>query len=177
VITGLKHFNEDEVLSKLETDFVIKPVEDAHTINEIIMGKPWAFGIIFKDRAVKIRLKPESFQKMTWPFPNEIKKLDLTVLHYFILEKILGIPGSQQRISDNIDFDRSFADCMARVITSEAQMAIITQEISINQVKEVCQSGFTMPPKSTYFYPKVICGFLFSSIKEDEFQTPAYTRF
>ncbi|MFN8887581.1 MAG: hypothetical protein ACK5WF_08990 [Cyclobacteriaceae bacterium] len=56
-------------------------------------------------------------------------------------------------------------------------MAIITQEVSIEEVKQVCASGFTMPQKSTYFYPKVISGFLFSSIKQDEFQTPAYSRF
>jgi uncharacterized protein (DUF1015 family) len=66
---------------------------------------------------------------------------------------------------------------LAKVIKSEAQMAIITQEISIEEVKEVCSSGYTMPQKSTYFYPKVICGFLFSSIQEDEFQTPAYSGF
>jgi hypothetical protein len=34
-----------------------------------------------------------------------------------------------------------------------------------------------MPQKSTYFYPKVICGFLFSSIKEEEFNEPVYSPF
>lgn len=33
------------------------------------------------------------------------------------------------------------------------------------------------PQESAYFYPKLICGFLFSSIKEDEFKTPYYSRF
>ncbi|EMR02802.1 DUF1015 family protein [Cesiribacter andamanensis] len=56
----------------------------------------------------------------------------------------------------------------------EAQCALIIKDISMEEVKRVCYSGYTMPQKSTYFYPKVICGFLFSSIKEDEFQLPPY---
>ena len=53
-------------------------------------------------------------------------------------------------------------------------MAIITNNVTIEEIKEVCKSRYTMPQKSTYFYPKVICGFLFSSIKEAEFQEPVY---
>jgi uncharacterized protein (DUF1015 family) len=66
---------------------------------------------------------------------------------------------------------------MAKGNQGEQQMAIITQEVSIEEIKQVCASGYTMPQKSTYFYPKVISGFLFSSINEDEFQTPPYSRF
>jgi uncharacterized protein (DUF1015 family) len=96
-------------------------------------------------------------------------------MHYFVIEKALGIPGKEQRASENITFDRSFSDCLKKVLQEEAQLAIITNEISIEEVKTVCESGFTMPQKSTYFYPKVICGFVFSSIKEDEFLSPAYS--
>lgn len=177
VIKDMANFDEEEILKKLEKDFTIKPVEDADTLNEIIVGKQWAFGLMFKDNAYKLRLKPEVIDTMPWQFPDVVKKLDLTVMHYFIIEKALGIPGKDQRKSENIFFDRSFSDCLKRVLKNEAQMAIITNEVSIDDVKKVCHSGATMPQKSTYFYPKVICGFLFSSIKEDEFQTPAYSRF
>ncbi len=173
----LAGFDEKMVIEKLKEDFIIKEIEDPDTLHEIILGKKWAFGILFKDRTLKVRLKPESFPKMKWHFPEEVKSLDLTVLHYFIIEKVLGIAGKDQRTSDNISFDRSFSDCLTKVIREEVQMAIITPEISIEDVKRVCASGYTMPQKSTYFYPKVICGFLFSSIKEDEFQSPSYSIF
>jgi len=177
VIQNLSNFDEALIVEKLKVDFDVKEIEDADTLNEIIVGKKWAFGILFKDKTLKVKLKPDSLAKMKWNFPEEVKELDLTVLHYFILEKILGIPGKDQRQSENISFDRSFSDCLTKVIKGNAQMAIITQEISIEEVKKVCRSGYTMPQKSTYFYPKAICGFLFSSIKEDEFQSPAYSRF
>ena len=177
LIKDLPNFNEEEILKKIATDFTIKPVEDADTLNEIITGKQWAFGLMFKENAYKIRLKPEALATMRWNFPDVVKELDLTVMHYFIIEKVLGINGKDQRTSENIAFDRSFSDCLQKVWKDEVQMGIITNEVSIEDVKKVCHSGATMPQKSTYFYPKVICGFLFSSIKEDEFQTPAYSRF
>lgn len=177
LINKLANFNEEEIVKKLHEDFEVKLLEDADTVNEIIEGKKWAFGILFKEATYKVRLKPEAMTKLKWSFPEEIKALDLTVLHYFIIEKILGIAGKDQRGSDFITFDRSFSDCLTKVIKGEVQMAIITQEVSIEEVKKVCASGYTMPQKSTYFYPKVIGGYLFSSIKEDEFQAPPYSRF
>lgn len=177
LINKLANFNEEEIVKKLHEDFEVKLLEDADTVNEIIEGKKWAFGILFKETTYKVRLKPEAMTKLKWNFPEEIKALDLTVLHYFIIEKILDIAGKDQRGSDVISFDRSFSDCLTKVIKGEVQMAIITHEVSIEEVKKVCASGYTMPQKSTYFYPKVIGGYLFSSIKEDEFQTPPYSRF
>ena len=177
LIKNLPRFNERQVFEKLQEDFLVKPADDCDTLNEIIAGKPWAFGIMMKNNCYKVRLKPESFEKMQWPFPDLVKRLDLTVMHYFIIDRVLGIAGKMQRNSEQLDFDRSYSDCLKKVIEGDAQMAIITNEISIEDVKAVCASGYTMPQKSTYFYPKVIGGFLFSSIKEEEFQEPVYSPF
>ncbi len=177
LIKGLPKVDEEELLKKLEEDFIIKPIEDAYMINEIILGKKWAFGLLFRDSTYKVRLKPERFHTLKWNFPDEVKELDLTVMHYFIIEKALGIAGKDQRASENIEFDRSFSDCLAKVIREEVQLALITKDISMEDVKKVCYSGYTMPQKSTFFYPKVVCGFLFSSIKDNEFQSPPYSCF
>jgi len=177
LIRGLPDFDEQKIMQRLEQNFIIKPIEDADTLNEIIAGKQWAFGLMFKENAYKVRLKPEALPTMPWHFPEVVKQLDLTVMHYFIIEKALGIAGKDQRKSEHILFDRSFSDCLKNVLTGDAQLAIITNEVSIEEVKKVCHSGATMPQKSTYFYPKVICGFLFSSIREDEFSLPDYAPF
>ncbi|MDH5474513.1 MAG: DUF1015 domain-containing protein [Cyclobacteriaceae bacterium] len=169
LIKGLLDFSEEKIMEVLSQYFVIKEIMDPFSINEIILGKQWAFGLIFKNNSYKLRLKPEIHTQLDWPFSEEIKQLDLTVMHYFIIEKALSIIGSKQRSSENILFDRNFADCLTKVFQNEAQMAIITNDVTMDEIKKVCHSGYTMPQKSTYFYPKVICGFLFSSIKEDEF--------
>lgn len=177
LINGLAGFDEDEIVARLQTDFTVKPVATVDTLDEVIRGKRWSFGLMFRDNAYAIRLKPECFAALKWPFPQEVRELDLTVMHYFIIEKVLGIAGKMQRASDHIDFDRSFSDCLKKVIQGEAQMAIITNDISIEEVKRVCHSGYTMPQKSTYFFPKVICGFIFTSILEEEFKNPIYYPF
>jgi uncharacterized protein (DUF1015 family) len=176
LINNLVGFDKNEIVKKLQDDFVVKPAEIT-SLNEIILGKKWAFGVVFQKEAYKVKLKPESFNQLKWNFPDVIKKLDLTVMHYFIIEKVLGISGKDQRTSENIAFDRSYVNCITKVESNEAQMALITQEISIEEVKQACASGFTMPQKSTYFYPKVVCGFLFGSIQEDEFKEKLYSPF
>jgi uncharacterized protein (DUF1015 family) len=177
LIHGMEDLQEMKLIDKLKDDFDIKPIDDPETLPEVIAGKKWTFGLLFRESAWKIRLRPEVFPQLRWQFPAVIKELDVTVLHYFVIEKALGIAGRVQRGSRNISFDRSFSDCLAKVIRQEAQLALITQEITIEEVKRACASGATMPQKSTYFYPKVICGFLFSSILEDEFREPEYMPF
>lgn len=174
LVQGIQDFDPDELLKKLAPYFIIKPLDDPDDVNTIILGKQWAFGLLLKDNTYKIRLKPEVFEQLDWPMPKEIKALDLTVLHYFVLEKTLGILGKDQRASEKISFERNFATCLRKVITQEAQCAFIVKDISMEEVKHVCYSGYTMPQKSTFFYPKAICGYLFGSIKEDEFRLPDY---
>ncbi|PTB97547.1 DUF1015 domain-containing protein [Marivirga lumbricoides] len=176
LIHNIPSFSEEAIMEALREDFIIKSIENSSEINEIILGKRWAFGLIFKENTYKIRLKPDKIDTMKWPFPDVVKHLDLTVLHYFFIEKILGVKGKDQRSSEYISFERNFPNCLTKVMREEAQCALITKEISMEQVYQVCKSGYTMPQKSTYFYPKTICGFLFSSIKEDEFSLPPYFR-
>ena len=169
LLSGISDFDPEDVLEKLSEFFVIKHVINPNDINEVILGKKWAFGLLMGDQAYKIRLKPEAFDLMDWNFPDEIKRLDLTVLHYFVIDRVLGIPGRKQTKSDQITFERNFTNCHDQVISGKAQLALITRDITMEEVLRVCESGYTLPQKSTYFYPKVICGFLFGSILDDEF--------
>ncbi|MCJ8163569.1 DUF1015 domain-containing protein [Pontibacter sp. E15-1] len=164
---------DEEFLERLEEYFVVTPKEDPLELNEVIAGKPWAFGLFLSGNAYKLRLRPEVHTQIDWNFPQEVKDLDLTVMHYFIFEKILGIYRKAQRDYPDLSYVRSFTACIRQVDSGEARMALITNEITMEQVKRVCYSGAIMPQKSTFFYPKVIGGFLFSSIKEDEFVTAA----
>lgn len=155
----------DRFIKQAEQFFYIKEVSDPDELDHLIVGKKWAFGVAFKDAGFKLVLKPEVHAKLDWAFPGLIKELDLTVMHYFIIQELLGIPGKDQRASGNISFERNFTHCITKILKEEAQIALITNEVSMDQVKKVCYSGFTLPQKSTNFFPKTICGFLFGSIE------------
>jgi uncharacterized protein (DUF1015 family) len=164
-----------EFLSRLEPYFIILPKDDAYSLPELIAGKRWAFGLYLDGQAYKLRLRPEMHPQLSWPTTPEVKALDLTVLHFFVLEKALGIVGPDaQRQWTGIAYVRNFSECLTRVDRHEARAAIITNEVTMNEVESVCHSGAVMPPKSTFFYPKTIGGFLFTSIRDDE-HTHAFT--
>ena len=164
LINGIQNFSESAIMKKFEQKFKIKPVAEPGDLHEFILGKPWTYGLILEESAFIVQLKPEAFSELKWNFPEQIKQLDLTVAHYFIIEDILGIPGKEQTRSDKIQYERNFTKCMTAVMKGEAQMAIITRDVCIDDVKRVCGCGCTMPPKSTFFYPKAVCGFLYCSI-------------
>ena len=161
--------SDAKLLAGLEPYFTIRPQDGANDLPEIIAGKRWAFGLYLGGQAYKIRLRPEAHQLLNWDTTEEVKNLDLTVLHFFVLEKVLGIIGPDaQRAYPGITYVRNFAECLQRVDSNEARAAFIVNEVSMTEVETVCHSGAVMPPKSTFFYPKTIGGFLFSSIADEE---------
>ena len=164
LIKNVADLEEKILLEKLSRYFVLKAVPNPDQMNEIIAGKKWTFGLIFPQNAYQITLKPDAYRALNWNFPDEIKALDLTVLHFFVIQEALGIKGRDQSVSECIGFERSFAACLTNVMQGAFQLALITNEVSIADVKTVCGSGCTLPQKSTFFWPKVICGLVFSSL-------------
>jgi uncharacterized protein (DUF1015 family) len=164
LIKNLANIEEEALLKKLNRHFTVKLVSNPDHMDEIIAGKHWTFGLIFPENAYRISLKPDAHRELNWNFPDRIKALDLTVLHYFVIQEALGIKGKDQSASECIGFERSFTACLTNVIQGACQLALITNGVSITDVKTVCSSGCTLPQKSTYFWPKVICGLVFSSL-------------
>jgi len=171
LISGLT-ISEKEIIEKVSKDFLVKEVLDPQEIGELILNKQWAFGLIFKNSAYKIRLKPEKIAGMSAKVPEAIRDLDLEVLHYFVIEKVLGIPREDQRFSSHIDYERNLSRCHQKVSSGEADFAAITKGVSMKEVMNVVKRGNVMPQKSTYFYPKAVSGLLFASIAEEDFAFP-----
>ncbi|MFP4093919.1 MAG: DUF1015 domain-containing protein [Cyclobacteriaceae bacterium] len=171
LLQDLPHFNPEDILKHCSEYFDMREQDNPHDLLEVIAGKVQTFGLVMENQAFKIRLKPALQQQINWSLSESVRELDIVTLHYFFLEKIMGIAREEQRSSPRISYERSFANCLYKVARKEAQMALITNAVTIGQVKDICYSGQLLPQKSTFFYPKAICGFLFGSIQEHEFQT------
>jgi uncharacterized protein (DUF1015 family) len=160
-------------LKRLAEFFLVSVQDDAYDLPEVIAGKRWTFGLYLGGQAYKIRLRPEVHAQLAWDTTPEVNALDLTVLHYFVLERVLGISGPEaQRNWPGVAYVRSFSECLTRVEHGTARAAFITNEVTMDEVARVCHSGAVMPPKSTFFYPKTIGGFLFTSIRDEEADNP-----
>lgn len=164
IINNIDNFNENQFISNLSTFFDIKKLNNNFNINQEIEKYDYSFGLILKNSSYLIILKDDYIGQIEWNLADEVKELDVTVLHYFILYKVLGISEEEQRVSNKINFKIDFSDSYKNILNDDFQGAIITKAVTIQEIEQVCYSGHIMPQKSTYFYPKMICGFVFSEV-------------
>jgi uncharacterized protein (DUF1015 family) len=172
------NLSDEELLARLAPYFLVQPQAEAQDLPEIIAGRRWAFGLYLgSGAAYKLRLRPEVHAELNWDTTPEVKDLDLTVLHFFVLEKVLGIVGADaQRSWPGVAYVRGLAECLQQVDRGQARAAFITNEVTMAQVEAVCYSGAVMPAKSTFFYPKTLAGLLFTSL-EDGANTSVFERY
>lgn len=164
------HLAIPEFFEKLRDWFLIKPFSDPEELGTYTFRRVRKFGLLIGDEAYIIELKPELFDQINQEMPEVLRKLDLVILHEVLFRRILGIPHEEQRTNENLVYERNFSKCLREVQSQKASFAIITRELEMSQVLDVCKSGFLMPQKSTYFYPKALSGLIFASIDQDEFE-------
>lgn len=161
---------KEEFLEKIGEWFIIRKFDDSEELGSYSFQRKWSFGLVLEDESFVIKLKEEKFSEVRNDLPEVVRKLDLVILHDVVFDKILGIPGVKQRHSDQIAYERNFSRCLQEVRNGKASFAVITRELELSQVLEVCGTGEVLPQKSTYFYPKALGGLLFGSINQKEFE-------
>lgn len=153
----------------LETWFEIRPMGDAAELATYSFQRKHSFGLVWEDAAYVLKFRQEKINQVAPALPEVLRQLDLVLLHDVVFDKILGLSPNEQRTTPALAFERNFSRCVQEVQLKNAKFAIITREIDLSQVLEVCNSGQIMPQKSTYFYPKALGGMLFASINQEEF--------
>lgn len=155
--------------ASLETWFEIKPMGDADELATYSFQRKHSFGLVWEDAAYVIKFRQEKFDQVAPALPEVLRQLDLVLLHDVLFDKLLGISPGQQRTTTVLAYERNFSKCVQEVQSNRAKFAVITREIDLGQVMEVCNSGQLMPQKSTYFYPKAVGGLLFATVNQEEF--------
>ena len=90
---------------------------------------------------------------------DPIGVLDVTILSNLVLDKILGI--KDLRTSDRIDFVggiRGLGELSRRVDSGEMKVAFALYPVSLQQLINIADTGNIMPPKTTWFEPKLRSG-------------------
>jgi uncharacterized protein (DUF1015 family) len=98
---------------------------------------------------------------------DPIGVLDVTILSEKVLDKLLDI--KDQRTDKRIDFVggiRGLAELEKRVNSGEMKVAFSLYPVSLSQLFDIADSGNVMPPKSTWFEPKLRDGLLTHLIYE-----------
>jgi len=93
-----------------------------------------------------------------------VDKLDVAVLHRFLIEPCFGIRSIEK--SDAIDFTRDAKEAVEKVRKTDFDAAIFLRPTSLKEMMLASKKGLKMPQKSTYFYPKLLSGLVFHSLEE-----------
>jgi len=100
--------------------------------------------------------------------PPSLIKLDVTVLHQLIFNKVLGLSEESQARQENIIYWKSTEKAIAETEKGNCDLTFILNPTRIEDMETVALSGEKMPQKSTFFYPKIISGLVLHSVKVDE---------
>ena len=105
-------------------------------------------------------------RKGTYNDEDPIGVLDVTVLSNLVLDKIFGI--SDLRTSNRIDFVggiRGLGELKRRVDSGEMKVAFALYPVSMQQLIDIADTGNIMPPKTTWFEPKLRSGVVIHSFE------------
>lgn len=92
------------------------------------------------------------------------RRLDAAILEALVLEGMLGLSEEDIAAKRGIAYASSAGDAWATVDSGRADCAFLLRPTPVEQVREVAAAGETMPPKSTYFFPKVLTGLVFNPL-------------
>jgi len=87
--------------------------------------------------------------------PLEFRSLDVSILNYIVLKKVLGIDLEDE---DALIFSPNVNELIEKVDNDDSHIAFFLNPVRIQQIVSVALTGQKMPAKSTYFYPKVLSG-------------------
>ena len=151
VIKDLNGLSPEVFLEKLSEHFTIEKLSTA-----LRPEAPHNFGLYMNKQWYQLTAKPEIYNEA-----DPIAILDVSILQQNILEPLLNI--KDQRTDKRIDFVggiRGLNELEKRVDSGEMALAISLFPVSIQQLFDVADSGEVMPPKSTWFEPKLRDGLL-----------------
>ena len=157
VVRDLNGLSEEELLAALESSFEVEcKGEEIYTPAALhnfamYLGGKW-YSLTAKEG--------------TYDDNDPIGVLDVTVLSNLVLDKILGI--TDLRTSKRIDFVggiRGLGALQRRVDSGEMKVAFALYPVSMQQLIDIADSGNIMPPKTTWFEPKLRSGVVIHSFE------------
>jgi uncharacterized protein (DUF1015 family) len=130
-------------------------------------GTKHAFGIYLGgNKYLLATLKDEKLieEIITENKPKAWKKLDVPILHAFIIDLLLGIKRGSPEAESNIKYIKNEEEGINLVNSKKYQAAIFLNPTSVNDIVQIAGKYEKMPQKSTFFYPKLLSGMVMYKI-------------
>jgi len=161
VVHSLPGFDPAAFAVAAEEFFTVVPLLAAEAAGYIeLLGKQvgTAFVAVTGSGAFLLRSKPEAVAAALADLPERQRNLDLSHLHSIILDRLLGLDEEKVREQTNLRYLRDAGEAVDLTRRGEANVAFLTNPVSMEQLREVAFAGDVMPQKSTDFFPKLLSG-------------------
>jgi uncharacterized protein (DUF1015 family) len=117
------------------------------------------------ERGYRLTLKDQAIADAALGGHGEAyRRLDTGILEALLLKGALGLSDEDISHFNGLFYARDAAEAVAMVRSSEYQAAFLMRPTPVAQVRDVAAAGENMPPKSTYFFPKLLTGLLFNPL-------------
>ena len=149
VVKDLNGLTETDLIAAIGKNFAV-----TESGTQVRPAKPGEFGMYLKGRWLRLTIKPELI-----PTQDPVARLDVSLLSDYLLGPVLGI--ADLRRDKRIDFVggiRGLGELERRVDSGEMAIAFALHPTRMDQLMAVADSNNVMPPKSTWFEPKLADG-------------------
>jgi uncharacterized protein (DUF1015 family) len=170
LLTGLKDDAEKQIAIRdtARRDFEIEELDDPHMLEPPAGNERVAFGYMdsFFKRPFRFTLKDQAIADAALAgMPEPYRRLDTAVLEAIILRGALHMSEDDIAHLRGLHYSKDLDDAIERVESGVADAGFFMRATPVDQVREVAAAGESMPPKSTYFYPKVPTGLVFNPLQ------------
>ncbi len=116
-------------------------------------------------QAYRLRLKDTTeLDRLLDGQPEAYRRLDSAILETLVLKGLAGMSDHDIDARNGLEYAKSVPDALAQVDGGAFDVAFIQRHVPVDQVKAVAETEANMPPKSTYFFPKVMTGMVFNPV-------------
>ena len=164
LVRGLTSDQQEELAVVLKRYFEVTRIETSELRPpDGGLDSPLTLGYLdsFFKQAFRLELKDQAIaDELLAGHPAPYRRLDTAVLESLILKGPLRLTDDDISHLNGLGYSRTDAEALALVESGEYDAAFFLRPSPVEQVREIAAVGETMPPKSTYFFPKVLTGML-----------------
>jgi uncharacterized protein (DUF1015 family) len=169
LLSGLKDDTKKQLAIRdvLRRDFEVEELSDTSELEPPAGDGRVAFGYMdsFFKRPFRVTLKDQAVADRALPgMPEPYRRLDTAVLEALVLRGALGMSEDDISHLRGLDYSKDLGDAIDAVESGRADAGFFMRATPVEQVRAVAAAGVSMPPKSTYFYPKVPTGLVFNPL-------------
>jgi len=166
LVRGLDDGRREALAEALRRDFEITEVPEEQITPSPGVG-PLQLGYIDGQdrRPRRLTLRDQAIADAALAGHSEAyRHLDTGVLETLLLKGALGLSDEDISHFNGLSYARDTAEALALVKSGEYDAAFVMRPTPVAQVSEIAAAGENMPPKSTYFFPKLLTGLLFNPL-------------